>query len=225
MICTSEKLTAAEAAAVACVSVRDVNRLYDEELLPKELLLKSFIREDRDRFVALWACAIIAFYFRTAEKLTASARVNAISAAAPRISDVFVRFQHDDKKYVLDSNLVFSDAFLEIDWTPFVSGVRDRLIRLFDAKRMVVSDPGILGGTPVIAGTRVPVYDVAAQVEKGTAIQEILEAYPSLSREHVELAAFYAKAVPPRGRPKRRRLPEGAKILADRRVPRRSGAQ
>ena len=102
--------------------------------------------------------------------------------------------------------------------------VKERLDRLSDAKKMAVSDPGILSGTPVIEGTRVPVYDVAASVEKGTAISDILDSYPGLSPEQVELAALYAKAVPPQGRPKRRPLPEGAKILADRDVPRRGRA-
>ena len=62
---------------------------------------------------------------------------------------------------------------------------------------LVVRDPEILSGTPVIRGTRVPVYDVAASVEKGFPIEEILDDYPSLTREQVELAAHYAKLVPP----------------------------
>ncbi|MGO9806099.1 MAG: DUF433 domain-containing protein [Rhodomicrobium sp.] len=235
-----EKLTTTEAAVVACVTVRDVNRLYDEKMLPEELLLRSFIRENHDRFVASWACAIIAFYFAAADKLTASERLKAISATAPRVSDVFLDFYREDghkynasaklnwlpseKEYSRDW-LVFSDAFLKIDLAPVVCDVKERLIRLFNAKRMVTSDPEILSGTPVITGTRVPVYDVAASVEKGIEILDILDAYPSLTAKQVELAAFYAKAVPPRGRPKRRTLPKGARIVTDRRLPRRNSAK
>ena len=217
-----EKLTTAEAALVASVTVRDVNRLYDEKMLPEELLLSSFIREDHDRYVRSWACAIIAFYFRTAEKLTTSERLKAIAATAPRVSDVFSSPHHGGYSH---DWLVFSDAPLKIDLAPTVCDVKERLVRLFDAKKMAVSDPEILSGTPMIAGTRVPVYDVAASVEKGISIDEILDAYPSISREQVELAAFYAKAVPPRGRPKRQALPKGAKIVTDRRIPRRSSVQ
>ena len=68
---------------------------------------------------------------------------------------------------------------------------------------MVVEDPEILSGTPVIKGTRVPVYDIAAAIDSGTAIDRILKSYPSLKDWQVELASVYAKAVPPRGRPKR----------------------
>jgi uncharacterized protein (DUF433 family) len=217
-----EKLTTAEAAAVASVTVRDVNRLYDEKMLPEELLLSSFIRENHDRYIRSWACAIIAFYFRTAEKLTASERLKAISATASRLSDVFSNPHRGE--YSQDW-LVFCDTPLKIDLAPAVCDVKERLVRLSDAKKMVVCDPEILSGTPVIAGTRVPVYDVAASFENGIGISTILEAYPSLSPEQVELAAFYAKAIPPRGRPKRHALPKGAKIVTDRRIPRQNRAQ
>ena len=69
----------------------------------------------------------------------------------------------------------------------------------------------------VIRGTRVPVYDVTAAVASGIPIDRILTAYPSLQREHVELATMYAKANPPRGRPHlRAALPLGATVLTQR---------
>ena len=63
---------------------------------------------------------------------------------------------------------------------------------------MVVEDPEILSGTPVIRGTRIPVHDVAAQVEAGVPMEEILEMYPRLSAAQVELASIFAKTVPNR---------------------------
>jgi uncharacterized protein (DUF433 family) len=68
---------------------------------------------------------------------------------------------------------------------------------------MVIEDPEILSGTPVIKGTRVPVYDIAAAVDAGTPTDKILKSYPSLKDWQIELSQIYAKAVPPRGRPKR----------------------
>ncbi len=67
---------------------------------------------------------------------------------------------------------------------------------------MVVEDPEILSGTPVIKGTRVPVHDVAASFEAGISIERILSAYPSLKEGQVELAAVYARAFPAPKRPK-----------------------
>jgi uncharacterized protein (DUF433 family) len=68
---------------------------------------------------------------------------------------------------------------------------------------LVVEDPEILGGTPVIRGTRVPVYHIAALVDSGTPVDQILKSYPSLKDWQVELASDYAKAVPSSGRPER----------------------
>lgn len=65
---------------------------------------------------------------------------------------------------------------------------------------LVVEDPEILSGTPVIKGTRVPVYDIAAAVDAGIAKDRILKSYPSLKDWQVELVSAYAKAVPPGGR-------------------------
>jgi uncharacterized protein (DUF433 family) len=68
--------------------------------------------------------------------------------------------------------------------------------RLEEAREMVVEDPEILSGTPVIKGTRVPVHDIAASFEAGISVERILRAYPSLKEGQVELAAVYARAVP-----------------------------
>jgi uncharacterized protein (DUF433 family) len=91
-------------------------------------------------------------------------------------------------------------------------------IRLEKACAQVIADPEILSGTPVIKGTRVPVYDVAASVAAGVQMEEILSSYPSLNREQVELAALYAEANPaPVGRARRTPPPPGAKIISSRR--------
>ena len=75
------------------------------------------------------------------------------------------------------------------------------LRRLAQAERMIVSDPEIMKGTPVYRGTRIPVHAIADMLGQGTPAEEILEGYPALTREAVELAAVYAKAFPRRGRP------------------------
>jgi uncharacterized protein (DUF433 family) len=82
--------------------------------------------------------------------------------------------------------------------------VERELKRLRKAQRMAVSDPEIMGGTPVYRGTRVPVDMVAAMHAQGASTQEILEGYPSLNQEQVELAPLYVAAFRRRGRPARR---------------------
>jgi uncharacterized protein (DUF433 family) len=82
--------------------------------------------------------------------------------------------------------------------------VERELKRLRKAQRMAVSDPEIMGGTPVYRGTRVPVDMVAAMLAQGASTQEILEGYPSLNQEQVDLAPLYVAAFRRRGRPARR---------------------
>jgi uncharacterized protein (DUF433 family) len=74
------------------------------------------------------------------------------------------------------------------------------LRRLAEATRMVESDPEIMRGAPVYRGTRIPVHAVAGMLSQST-VSEILEGYPALTREKVELAPMYVKAFPRRGRP------------------------
>jgi uncharacterized protein (DUF433 family) len=75
------------------------------------------------------------------------------------------------------------------------------LRRLAQAERMAMSDSDIMKGTPVYRGTRIPVHAIADLLAQGTTVEEILEGYPALNREAVELAPVYAKAFPHRGRP------------------------
>lgn len=61
---------------------------------------------------------------------------------------------------------------------------------------LVTTDPEILGGMPVIKGTRVPVYDVAASMKAGISRDRILAAYPTIKDQHLDLAVAYAEANP-----------------------------
>ena len=50
---------------------------------------------------------------------------------------------------------------------------------------LVHSDPDILGGTPVFAGTRVPVQTLLDYLEGGESIDDFLEGFPSVKREQI----------------------------------------
>ena len=53
-------------------------------------------------------------------------------------------------------------------------------------------DPAIMGGKPCIRGTRVTVGTVVGLIAAGHSIEEVLEAYPYLTREDVQEALSYA---------------------------------
>jgi uncharacterized protein (DUF433 family) len=52
-------------------------------------------------------------------------------------------------------------------------------------KRIVHSDPEIMGGTPVFVGTRVPLQNLIDCLEGGESVEDFLNAYPTVKREQV----------------------------------------
>jgi uncharacterized protein (DUF433 family) len=60
--------------------------------------------------------------------------------------------------------------------------------------KVVSVNPNVLGGTPVFAGTRVPVEALFDHLRGGYTIDYFLEQFPSVSREQVEVLLDEAKA-------------------------------
>ncbi len=50
---------------------------------------------------------------------------------------------------------------------------------------VVSCDPEVMGGTPVFAGTRVPVQTLIDYLEAGDSIDQFLEGFPSVTRTQV----------------------------------------
>ncbi len=53
------------------------------------------------------------------------------------------------------------------------------------AVRSITASPEILGGTPVFAGTRVPVETFMEYIKAGESIKAFLKGFPSVTREQV----------------------------------------
>ena len=64
-----------------------------------------------------------------------------------------------------------------------------------DPKLVVHRDPGILGGTPVFVGTRVPVKILFDYLEAGDSLEVFLDEYPSVRREQAIAALELAREV------------------------------
>jgi uncharacterized protein (DUF433 family) len=64
-----------------------------------------------------------------------------------------------------------------------------------DTSSLITSDPEILGGKPVIAGTRISVQLILEKLGDGWSIQDLLEDYPHLTREQIIAAIAYAASV------------------------------
>ena len=60
------------------------------------------------------------------------------------------------------------------------------------SKPIITSSPDVMGGTPVFAGTRVPLQTLLDYIEAGESIDDFLGGFPTVSREQV--VAFLEEA-------------------------------
>ena len=58
--------------------------------------------------------------------------------------------------------------------------------------KLIQSDPDVMMGKPVIAGTRITVELILEKLSAGETVDQILEAHPRLTRESISAALAYA---------------------------------
>ncbi len=59
-------------------------------------------------------------------------------------------------------------------------------------KNFIESNPAVMMGKPVIAGTRITVELVLEKLAAGETVEQILDAHPRLTRESLSAALLYA---------------------------------
>jgi uncharacterized protein (DUF433 family) len=190
-------MTANEAASVTGVPLRQVHRIIDAGLLEG-----AVTRQRNARLLKPNALIGLKLAHETADVLTAESRRAMVAKLISR-----------PRQGIIRANAVVVDA------RPAAKAVRSGLDQLTKARRLVSSTPGVLRGTPVFKGTRIPVHDIADMLMNGNKIAEIVRAYPQLNKERVRLAAIYALAYPRRGRPRakagwRSRPPKASETIA-----------
>lgn len=180
-------MTANEAASVTGVPLRQVHRIIDAGLLGGAVKQRH-----NARLLARRALVGLKLAHETADVLTFRSRRDVVATSIRRPRQSTIR----------------TDVVV-VDVRPAARAVRSGLSQLTKARGIVSSTPGVLGGTPVFKGTRIPVHDIADMLANGDTPAAITKAYPQLTADRVRLAAIYALAYPPRGRPRRpqRRLP------------------
>lgn len=60
---------------------------------------------------------------------------------------------------------------------------------------MIISDPAIMMGKPVVAGTRITVDLILEKMASGESIEQMVEAHPRLTRESILAALDFAGRV------------------------------
>lgn len=63
-------------------------------------------------------------------------------------------------------------------------------------RRLIQSNPSVMMGKPVIAGTRITVESILEKLAAGETIEQLLEAHPRLTYQGIQAAlAFAAEAM------------------------------
>ncbi|MEZ4959140.1 MAG: DUF433 domain-containing protein [Saprospiraceae bacterium] len=58
--------------------------------------------------------------------------------------------------------------------------------------KYITTDPGILGGKPIIKGTRLSVQFILETIASGASIENLLEEFPYLSKEAIQEVLNFA---------------------------------
>ncbi len=60
------------------------------------------------------------------------------------------------------------------------------------ARRLIISDPNVMMGKPVIAGTRITVELILEKLAAGESVEQIVASHPRLNRKAVLAAVRFA---------------------------------
>jgi uncharacterized protein (DUF433 family) len=58
--------------------------------------------------------------------------------------------------------------------------------------RLIISDPRVMMGKPIVAGTRITVELILDKLACGETVEQILDAHPRLTREAIQAALAFA---------------------------------
>lgn len=175
--------TPTEAAVLTRLSVKAVNNAIDKKTVPAV----AGSREGQStRLLDLRALMSLTLERRLADRFVPELRrelFNAL-AGAPR------------------NTVSLEGGFLKVDLREPRRELASSIRELRRARRLVITDPDIMGGEPVFRNTRIPVHMIATLLGHGSSETDLFESYPRLTCEMVRLAPIYAAAYPPRGRPR-----------------------
>lgn len=73
--------------------------------------------------------------------------------------------------------------------------IEHKKLKEMDYRELIERNPSVLGGKPIIKGTRISVELIIRKLGDGYSISEILENYPHLTTEQVKAALQYAADV------------------------------
>ncbi len=176
------QLTAAQASAVTGLSLKAINKAIDRQTIPSTAKAKNGVKK---RYISELGLVCLKLEAKGLGELPLSFR--------KRIFHLVLTHP--------EMNVVRPVEAVQIDVQQAHREVLESVHELKQAEQMVDVNVDIMGGAPVIGGTRIPVQALSEMLAQGATAEEIVEGYPSLNAEQVRLARIYVAAHPRRGRP------------------------
>ncbi|MBM3646160.1 MAG: DUF433 domain-containing protein [Alphaproteobacteria bacterium] len=183
----ANEFSAREVAELANVPVRAVDKAIEEKVLTG---IRAGMR-GRRRMLPLHAVPYAAIVARLPVTLSLAAKRDLARALGKRSA---ARMTADPLE-IAPAVTVDVPALVGPD-------LAERAVRYSKAREDYIEiNPDIMGGTPVLRGTRMTVYSVLGRLDGGDSIADVLGDNPHLTREALETAALYARTHPLVGRP------------------------
>lgn len=189
----------AEAAFIAGLTDRQMNRVVDERLVPEPL----FEQRGSSRLFTRLGAAFAKFYFATEDQLIASARRQILDELSSRVNLLAAKDEVLTLRLLDSMSWKVERKHVEVDLLPFLQEAFYRAKEADQANALVTTDPEVMGGVPVFAGTRVPVGIVLGSLATGMQPDRLKASYPFLTEAHIQSAKVYDEVHPRRGRPRR----------------------
>lgn len=184
----SESFSRREAALLADVSLRSVDKAIEERVVKPSRSSKRVAALDSGDVLAIAMIARAGLPLRAETKRQINQWVHGFLAED----------KVDEAKELLLSEV------LVLRYDNDARELAERLFAYLETReRFIESNPSVMGGEPVISGTRIPVRAVAVRIDGGESIADLREDYPKVPQEAFEAALTYAQAHPRRGRPAR----------------------
>ncbi len=202
---TEETFTTAEVAVILTMAdaQASITRRAVEGVIVKEFFPSSAVkRRDRQRTLTATGLMIMATEFTLRRELP-------VAALRKRIYQTMLR------QHAAQGRIAAGDT-ITVNVEAPLARASEALNRYRRLMELVEVNPEIQHGEPVLRGTRVTVYTIAALAEAGTPIDEILRHYPSLSARQIEAARLYASAHPRRNH---HSLPGNGRVLLEMKIP------
>lgn len=191
----TEELTTAQAAFVVDAPLDIFRKTVDKAPVKWRVISRGGRRERRYRFADL---IFLKAYAELTQRFTAKGQTDFYQALS---------------KIGRDAGFSNEVAFghFRYDISRHLKAVEAKLKELGKLRKQIEQSDG----DALIKGTRIEAHRIAALLDGGMTVEEVLRDYPSLKEQQVLAAKAYAEANPKRGRPYPRRTAKSAMRAAD----------